>query len=520
MNRSLAMRNLLLVLLLAPSVLGAQTFNRLYGKAFPDEEISGGSVERNGTIYTLSRDRHYNTNPTSYLTFQVADAQGDTLFTRSIEDAEHPFAVGSFKSSRTSTDFFNCGLKQNSVVLPYTTSYLVRHNDQGDTLWYHEYTNSDQNYEFLTLWSLAIGQDDGLTALGWTVHDTVWPYDDGPSSIYLMKTDAQGNRLWDKTYPPDYKQPQDLVGLPDGGYLVVGYTQVGTWLQVDSLIGWIIRTDGVGNELWHHELPASKGITFIRALSDGNYLIGGAFSDTCCGLKSAGFISKIDEEGTVQWDRTFYRPDTLGTFNDGVELADGSLAICGFDYDTPSGSEGGWVVKTDGAGYLQWDRMMDKTTNYDAFSRITACTDGGILMTGQAQRDQLSDVWLVKLDSLGCDADGCPPEYHTGITEHPVSSSAVENGGEAIAQPNPFGNCTTITCPLPQGAHDVQLTITDLQGRVLETRRVTGESRRISGSSVQLKEQVAAGDKADGIYLCRITAAGVLVGSVRLVVQR
>ena len=155
------MRFLVSVFALAAFAAHAQTFNRNYGLSFPNQEYTAGrTIERIGINYTMYRYRRYNIDPTCYLVFQATDANGDTLFTKAIEDTLHPYTANSFESSRTTVDLFGCGLKQNIITLPYTKSYLVRFNELGDTLWYHEYSNSNTYYEFTTAWAINVGDDD------------------------------------------------------------------------------------------------------------------------------------------------------------------------------------------------------------------------------------------------------------------------------------------------------------------------------------------------------------------------
>jgi hypothetical protein len=84
--------------------------------------------------------------------------------------------------------------------------------------------------------------------------------------------------------------------------------------------------------------------------------------------------------------------------------------------------------------------------------------------------------------------------------------------GDLVAMPNPFTGSTTIVCPLPTGTQDITLTITDLQGRMVEQRNV-------SGASGQLMQEVNSDGKPDGVYLCSVTADGVVIGITRIVVQ-
>jgi hypothetical protein len=500
---------LLFTVVSAPFLHGQTTFNRLYGLSFPNEELTTcRTIERNDTIYTLFRLDRYNDSPASYLIFQAANTVGDVLFTTALTDTVHPFATGSFASSRTSSDFFACGLKQNQEVLPYTTSYIVRYNDLGDTLWYREYSNIDPYYNFIANWALEVGPNDELTVSGYTIHDTQAPYNDVPIQFHLLRTNAEGVRLWEHNYgnPSINEIPEALAPTPNGGFMIGGYYQVFTQnFQVDHAVAWLLKTVSLGNELWYRELDGNVGIQFIHPLQGGSFLVGGSSSDTCCGVRIAGFIAKMDTAANLIWRKDYYRADSLDSFWDGLELSDGSLLLCGEVNQTPGVfDQAGWLMKTDGEGNILWDRVIDKTGGYDTFSRITATSDGGILLTGQAHSDQLSDVWLVKIDSLGCDSAGCPLDIHTGIT--PVVTSSEEEKGEFLtAQPNPFSTNTLIT--FPPMSRESGLVVRDALGR--SVRRV----QLVAGST---STAVDLGDQPGGVYVAELRSAGSLIGTVRL----
>jgi hypothetical protein len=510
------MRTTLFILAVQLGVcLPAQTFDRNYGHAFPWTEITAGRTLENGsgycTLYHQDEGNTYN----AYITFQAIDLNGDTLFTRRILDTQHPASVLGFEPSRTSTDMFGSGLKQNFVPLPFTHGFLVRYNDQGDSLWYREYSNSDLYYNFMAGLNMVVDSNDWIIQLGSTTHDIVAPYNDQPAQIYLMKTDAQGNRLWDHTYgnPVINEQPQDHVQLPDGGYLLVGYYQVlNQQFLVDHVVGWLLRTDSIGNELAYTELSDPYGITFITPSNNGHFIIGGGYSDTCCGVRSAGFVACVDQDANVLWNRVYYGPDSLDYFKDGVELSDGTLLLCGeASLDPASYDQAGWVMKTDANGNMLWQRFIDKTPTYDSFTRITACSDGGILLTGQMQRDQLSDVWLVKIDSLGCDSAGCPEDIHTGVTPV-VTSSECDKGDELMAIPNPSNGHLQLRGAWLSGLHSAQVEILDATGRLVFSKEVEANEAGML--------DVGLTDQPTGLYIATVRTMTGDISTVRIAIQR
>ena len=93
-----------------------------------------------------------------------------------------------------------------------------------------------------------------------------------------------------------------------------------------------------------------------------------------------------------------------------------------------------------------------------------------------------------------------------------VKSMEPSTFGDLVVMPNPFDESTTIVCPLPEEAVDVQLMLTDLEGRIVEQRRITGRG-------AALTERISGADLPNGMYLCSVTADGQVLGITRIVVQ-
>jgi hypothetical protein len=502
------MRTILLLLAWqVTACLSAQTFNRTYGLAFPWEEVAGGrTIERNGTFYSLFRQRHLNTFD-AYLVFQAVDVSGDTLFTTVLFDTVHPYSPADFQTSMITDALYASGLRANYQPLPYTHDWLIKYDLQGDTIWYREYSNSDSYYNFIIGMHIVLDSADNIIQLGSTLHDLVAPYDDQPAQIYLMKTDAAGNRLWDHTYgnPADNEQPQDHVQLPDGGYLIVGYNYFNQpnppFYNIKTFL---LRTDSLGNELYFNYLPGTNlDLVTIVSTNDDNYLLAGTQCNTnidSCGVA----VVKVDADGNILWQRTHWTDSTnsgIAILDDIVELWDGTVVGCGRLTPDPNDLDAlGLVMKTDPAGYKLWSRTLDKTPSYDSFTRITACSDGGILMTGQMQRDQLSDVWLVKVDSNGCDSAGCPLDIHTGVT--PVVTSSEDEKRYSV--PDHCGP------PTSRGETHVTLDVRDALGRVVRTERLPGASGNYT---------FTRGDLPTGVYTATLLMAGTPRTTIRLLIE-
>lgn len=127
--------------------------------------------------------------------------------------------------------------------------------------------------------------------------------------------------------------------------------------------------------------------------------------------------------------------------------------------------------------------------------------DGGFVCSGTVAKGTVSgnnDMWLVRLDSAGCDSAGCPTVYT------PVDPQvSVAKAWQVF--PNPARDQATL---LPPASFAGQATVTlcTLAGQRLQTWAVT------------TTEALTTDNLPDGIYLLNIAVEGAAPETLKLVV--
>ncbi len=222
----------------------------------------------------------------------------------------------------------------------------------------------------------------------------------GYSDFWLVKTDARGNKIWDKTFGgSNYDVANSLVQTADGGYALGGYTKSKGAGSGDF---WLVKTDARGNKQWDKTFGGSeedKAWSLVQT-SDGGYALGGYTYSKGAGSRDFWLV-KTDANGNKIWDKTFGRSD-WDWANALVQTADGGYALGGYTLSKGAGGYDFWLVKTDARGNKQWDKTFGGS-DWDWANALVQTADGGYALGGYTLSKGAGnyDFWLVKTDARG-----------------------------------------------------------------------------------------------------------------------
>jgi hypothetical protein len=113
----------------------------------------------------------------------------------------------------------------------------------------------------------------------------------------LIKTDVNGNMLWDKIFDKS-KEILSIQQTVDDGYIIAG--------DISGPDVWLAKTDANGNMLWDRTFGGSKidWAQSVQQRSDGGYILAG-YTVSHETSKGMVWLIKTDINGNMLWDKTF-----------------------------------------------------------------------------------------------------------------------------------------------------------------------------------------------------------------------
>lgn len=207
-------------------------------------------------------------------------------------------------------------------------------------------------------------------------------------AIGLLSTCILPAQGWQRAYPDpaaNLTYLREAKPAPDGGYIAVGSRSLPTGAVRNYL--YLLKTDADGNMQWSRsyregEIGHDEGVGIVPAPAGGYYALGVTSGD---GWGFSILLLRLDEQGDTLWTKTYAYQDTLITNLGGYDVTDDGGFILAGSVNKPDSTTGAYLLKLDAAGNKQWEKYYGwpGSNSYPVLEDIVQLDDGGYIATGQ-----------------------------------------------------------------------------------------------------------------------------------------
>jgi len=213
------------------------------------------------------------------------DANGDSLWGRTFGGEATEWASAVIQTS--DDDILAAGVTV-SFGAGSEDIWVVKISGDGDSLWSHTYGGDETDY----VWSIIEVSDGGYLLAGST-----GSFGAGLEDMWLVRIDEDGNELWNQTFGGmSDDEGWSVVETSDGGFLIAGKTE-SFGAGADDL--WLVKTSADGDSLWSRTFgdTGQDGGYAVIQNSDGNYLAAGA-TWSFTGVRNEMWLVCVEGVGT------------------------------------------------------------------------------------------------------------------------------------------------------------------------------------------------------------------------------
>jgi hypothetical protein len=190
-----------------------------------------------------------------------------------------------------------------SLIIIFTLQFLLA--QAPDTLWTKTFGDSIHDDVGLTLQQTS---DGGYIITGY--RQSVYPPNE--SNLLLIRTDANGDTLWTKTYGEGIDvRGYSVQQTMNGGYIITG--------SIEGNNVWLIKTDANGDTIWTKTFDGARGDTSVQQTSDNGYIV--------CGQWEGLSLIKTNAIGDTLWTKTFRGSQGKDWGNSVQQANDGDISL-------------------------------------------------------------------------------------------------------------------------------------------------------------------------------------------------
>lgn len=298
--------------------------------------------------------------------------------------------------------------------------YAIKMTFDGDTIWTRNYGGAD--WDFCR--QVAALPDGGFALFGQT-------YNSGDADFCLIRINSDGEQLWTKTYGGSLEESGESIAQTfDGGFYLAGHTKSFGEGMNDM---YVVKTDANGDTLWTKTFggPLEDLCFSVAETIDSGYVLAGGTENNTAGISDMVIRKEHPTDTWVTYESRggdAYFTDVL------VEPGTGNLVVVGYHGNGGFGMEDARILRYGNLGGV-WGGVARShgSPAVDRFVDVKRCSDNGYVMVGYTQGflNRFDDIYLVKAGN-----DGIALQPELGVDEINLDGEKFD----VSVGPTPFGS--------------------------------------------------------------------------------
>lgn len=368
---------------------------------------------------------------------------------------------------------------------------LMKTDADGELLWEKTYGGEDWDFGY----DIKETDDGDLILVGET-----FSFGSGDADVYVIKTNADGDTLWTRTYGGENTDIGNALDIDtENRIVVVGETNS----FGEDYDGYVLRLDQDGDTLWTYrfDLGEYDAYTGVRAAAQGSgYLLVGITDDDTEYDAISCFVHKLDYSANPSWGTHRMLGGDFEDYCHSVDEFDNEeFILSGFSKSIISQNRFSlvlWKLSPSGWSLGGYSRAGDN----EIFVHQSITTlDQGTASTG------LTDSWGNGAESVFLFKTGNDIIFEdTEVYDDPfVSVKEISDGNQAAIYPNPVDREILIDASF----NNYMLQLYSIDGKLIFNKHIQGKS-----AIIQRPESIDS-----GFYVYSIIKENELISSGKLV---
>lgn len=414
---------------------------------------------------------------------------GDTLWTRTLPSPDRS-ETGYCVLTPLSNEVMVAGISSDTARSGSANAFLMHFNDSGRLVWRKDYPISGKTTAVANMLRL----NNGFALCGTIADDST-----GNIDAWLLRTDLNGNKLWDRSYGGAlYDDAWQIERTPNGGFMLAGGSySYRTGTRHDD--AWLVKTDDSGRQIWNKHYGNADTVDWIWSLAPvGNpaqptgYIFTGVKNRNPNRFRSEMFLARVDTSGNVIWDKRMVGPFDM---REGLAIEptfNGTFYVLGSEFDA-SGNGQLLAMNIDSNGNI---------LNELRYSSLS----GEWLIPRNIFINNLGDAYVTGQQLLPGNNSNAFVARIKNINNIPAAVETVAAPSAIRVYPNPATKICTVAS---DGEAMTRLVVRDLSGRLL---------REISRPAPHA-QTIALEDLPRGIVVITVYTSGIAPVNLKLSVE-